>query len=281
MVPTPTPARRVPGLGVSAGNSNANGNPSATVDNSRLNDTMPKTPFGPTMYNNSPNRDLPVSDYRGFKSPTTIVNQINSTRPFIPSQSATPMNMNHSRQMPNFTSTQTTPMNYGTGQSSNYATPNNFNHMNNNVHTQPPMGTPMGTPMGSSMGSSMGAYPLGMMLGGMSMGMSGMMNNSLFSWLYSINYFLTSIAMLFDVNSPMYMVFCQLYTNVRMSVHRLVTIIRSSAIRRWLQRKSRQSNVFRVIIILISMAIASQSVKLVRLFYHEFVLHQRRRLDRF
>ena len=263
MVPTPTPGRRVPGIGVATGT-----NSSATTDNQRLNESIPKTPFGPTMYNNSPHREHSNANYRGFKSPTTIVNQINNTRPFAPSQSNTPMNI-HSGGAPNYTSNYSTPMNHTVGHNSNYATPNNFSHVHN----------PPNTPL---MGASMGAYPLGMMLGGMSMGMSGMMNNSLFSWLYSINYFITSIAMLFDVNSPMYMVFCQLYTNVRMSVNRLVTIVKSSAIRRWLQRKSKQSKVLRVVIILISMAVASQSIKLVRLLYHEFLLHQRRRLtDRF
>ena len=275
MVPTPTPRRRVPGIGVATGT-----NSSATTDNQRLNESIPKTPLGPTMYNNSPHRELSSADYRGFKSPTTIVNQINNARPFVPSQSTTPMNI-HSGGAPNYTSNYSTPMNHTVGHASNYTTPNNFSHVHNPPHT-PMVGASMGTSMGSSMGSSMGAYPLGMMLGGMSMGMSGMMNNSLFSWLYSINYFITSIAMLFDVNSPMYMVFCQLYTNIRMSVNRLVMLVKSSTIRRWLQRKSKQSNVFRVVIVLISMAIASQSIKLARLLYHEFLLHQRRRLtDRF
>jgi len=57
----------------------------------------------------------------------------------------------------------------------------------------------------------------------------------------------------------------------------LMTIIKNSEARRWLQRKSKQSRVLRFLFIITAMAAVSQVSKLVKVLYDLYIYHNYRR----
>lgn len=122
-----------------------------------------------------------------------------------------------------------------------------------------------------------GMYGMGGMGMGMGMGMGSHMMMGPFSWIYSLNNIVHSIPMMMDVlgmNSQMlYQMFSQTYT-LLMTV---VTLVKRSEFRRFLQHKSRRSKALRFMFIIGAMGIASQVVRLAKLIAaHHF--SQRRRL---
>jgi hypothetical protein len=120
----------------------------------------------------------------------------------------------------------------------------------------------------------MGGMEMGM---GMGMGMGSHMMMGPFSWIYSLNNIVHSIPMMMDVlgmNSQMlYQMFSQTY-KLLMTV---VTLIKRSEFRRFLQHKSRRSKALRFMFIVGAMGIASQMIRIAKLIaVHHF--SQRRRL---
>lgn len=121
----------------------------------------------------------------------------------------------------------------------------------------------MGAMMGMS--SMMGMYGLGSMGGPL-------------SWLYSLNYFISSLGIMYEWLGMNSHAIIQLYHSTIQSVRRVIMIVRQSGFRRWLQQKSRQSVVLRFLFIAVTMGIASQVMNLVRLIWNEYKSHGARRL---
>ena len=120
----------------------------------------------------------------------------------------------------------------------------------------------MGNPynqLGMGMGMGMNPYmglPYSPMMGGM---MGGP-----FSFIYSLNYFMSNFAHGISMLSANSFVLYQLFHTVQSALKDLEMAIRRSAFRRWLQRKSRKSVVLRYLFVFSSMVITSQLLRILR-----------------
>jgi len=120
----------------------------------------------------------------------------------------------------------------------------------------------MGNPynqLGMGMGMGMNPYmglPYSPMMGGM---MGGP-----FSFIYSLNYFVSSFAQGISMLSANSFVLYQLFHTVQSALKDFELAIRRSAFRRWLQRKSRKSAVLRYLFVFSSMVITSQLLRILR-----------------
>jgi len=121
----------------------------------------------------------------------------------------------------------------------------------------------MGAMMGLS--SMMGMYGLGSMGGPL-------------SWLYSLNYFVSSLGIMYEWFGMNSHAILQLYHSTLGMIRRLVMIIRQSSFRRWLQQKSRKSAVVRFLFVVITMGIVSQAITLARFIYNEYKRYGAQRL---
>lgn len=116
------------------------------------------------------------------------------------------------------------------------------------------------------MGGGYGNMGMGSMygMGGMGMGMGmGMMGP--FSWIYSLNNIIHSIPMMVDVLGMNSQMIYDLYNQILALLMKLINLVKRSDFRRFLQQKSRRSRALRIIFIVISMGLASQAIRLVRL----------------
>jgi hypothetical protein len=121
------------------------------------------------------------------------------------------------------------------------------------------------------MGGYMG-YGMGLGLGGM--GMIG--GYGPFSWIYSLNYFVNSLGMMLNMIGMSSHAIIHLYHAAYEQVNVLMNIVKNSEVRRWLQRKSRQSRVLRYIFIKTAMAAVSQVSKLAKALYDLYYRHNYR-----
>ena len=93
--------------------------------------------------------------------------------------------------------------------------------------------------------------------------MGGMMGGP-FSFIYSLNYFVSSFAQGISMLSANSFMVYQLFHTVQNALKDLEIAIRRSAFRRWLQRKSRKSAVLRYLFVFSSMVITSQLLRILR-----------------
>lgn len=122
-----------------------------------------------------------------------------------------------------------------------------------------------------------GMYGMGGMGMGMGMGMGSHMMMGPFSWIYSLNNLVHSIPMMMDILGMNSQMLYQIFNQTCAMLMKIVTIVRTSGFRRFLQQKSRRSKVLRLIFIFGSMGLASQALKLAKLIA-EYHYNQRRRL---
>jgi hypothetical protein len=109
-------------------------------------------------------------------------------------------------------------------------------------------------------GGLYGGFPLSPMMGGYG---SPMLMGP-FQIIHSVNYFFanaTQMAHMLGANSY---VLVQLFCTAKEALKDMELLIRRSAFRRWLQRKSKKSAVLRYVFVFASMAIATQLVRIVR-----------------
>lgn len=127
------------------------------------------------------------------------------------------------------------------------------------------MGSPYGMmPMGGMGYGGMGyggmGYGMGgMMGGGMMGGMMGPMN-----MIYSVNYFIAMIGQVTTMLGMSTQAVGHLYHMAREALFKAEQSVRQSEMRRWLQRKSKQSPLLRWLLILTSMLAASQIIRFLR-----------------
>jgi hypothetical protein len=114
-------------------------------------------------------------------------------------------------------------------------------------------------------------------MGGMGMGMGSHMMMGPFSWIYSLNNIVHSIPMMMDVLGMNSQMLYQMFSQTCKLLMTVVTLVKRSEFRRFLQHKSRRSKALRFMFIVGAMGIASQVVRLAKLIAaHHF--SQRRRL---
>jgi hypothetical protein len=116
-------------------------------------------------------------------------------------------------------------------------------------------------PYGSSMGYGYGSYP---MMGSFGYN-SGMMGP--FGWIYSINYFIMNMGQVMDMLGMNTHALLLLVKKLRDLIKRIELAVRHSEFRRWLQRKSKKSQLLRFLFVFTAMAVTSQIIKLVRLIF--------------
>lgn len=114
----------------------------------------------------------------------------------------------------------------------------------------------------------MGVYPSAMgMYGGMGMGMSygplAALSGPL-SFIYNLQYFAMAIGQVFSMLGMNSYALAHMYHTVIDAIKRLEIFVRTSYLRRWLQRKCRRSQIFRFLIVFSSMAIATTITKLAK-----------------
>jgi hypothetical protein len=117
-----------------------------------------------------------------------------------------------------------------------------------------------GMPMGMGMGMGMGYGGFGGY--GMGYGMGGMMGPM--SMIYSINYFIATISQFAGMLGMGTQAVSHLLQMAREQLLKLEKTVRQSELRRWLQRKSEKSPLFRWALVIVSMLAASQIVRLAR-----------------
>jgi hypothetical protein len=111
------------------------------------------------------------------------------------------------------------------------------------------------------MGYGYGSYP---MMGSFGYN-SGMMGP--FSWIYSINYFIMNMGQVMDMLGMNTHALLLLVKKLRDLIKRIELAVRHSEFRRWLQRKSKKSQLLRFLFVFTAMAVTSQIIKLVRLLF--------------
>lgn len=148
--------------------------------------------------------------------------------------------------------------------------------MNQNQNTNNMNGGRYGGMYGGGMNGGYGGYGGGMYGMGMGMGMSPMMMGP-FSWIYSLNNMIHSIPMMMDVLGMNSQMLLKILNQVYAMLTNICKMIKTSQFRRFLQQKSKRSKVLRVIFIVVSMGLASQAVRLVKLLI-EYNFNQKRRL---
>lgn len=132
-----------------------------------------------------------------------------------------------------------------------------------NPGTNAMMGSPYGMMhMGGTGYGGMGYGVGGMGYGGMGYGMGGMMGPM--NMIYSINYFIAMIGQITTMLGMSTQAVGHLYHIAREALLRVEQTIRQSEVRRWLQRKSKQSPLLRGMLVLASMLAASQVVRFLR-----------------
>jgi hypothetical protein len=124
--------------------------------------------------------------------------------------------------------------------------------------------------MGGGYGGMGGGYGgMGMGMGGMGMGGMGMMGP--FSWIYSLNNIIHSIPMVVDVLGMNSQMVYDLYNQILAILMKIINFVKKSDFRRFLQQKSRRSRALRIAFIIVSMGLASQAMRLVKLLVqHDF-----------
>eukprot|EP01036_Dinobryon_divergens_P022532 gene22532-30796_t len=127
-----------------------------------------------------------------------------------------------------------------------------------NIRATTTIGNPYNQ-LGMGMGMGMNPY-MGMPFSPM---MGGMMGGP-FSFIYSLNYFVSSFAQGISMLSANSFMVYQLFHTVQNALKDLEIAIRRSAFRRWLQRKSRKSAVLRYLFVFSSMVITSQLLRILR-----------------
>lgn len=113
---------------------------------------------------------------------------------------------------------------------------------------------------GMGMGMGMGGYGYGGMRPFGSIGSPG---GDPFGWIYSLNSFVFSLMQVMNMLGMNANVLFQSYQMISGVVIKLVAIVKKSKFRRWLQAKSRQSNLVRWLFVFTSMILVSQAVKIV------------------
>ena len=100
---------------------------------------------------------------------------------------------------------------------------------------------------------------------GMGMGMGG--GGGIIGTLYSINYFINSLSMMYQMNSAH---IAHSYNNLKMLLCRVIKIAKESKLRLFLQRKSKKSKVLKFLFVIIAMFGVSQTYRLLRLLWQEY-----------
>lgn len=129
--------------------------------------------------------------------------------------------------------------------------------VNSNMHQQ-------GMGMGMGYGGGYGMMPMGGMGYGYGMGYGGMGMGGPMSMIYSVNYFIATIGQFAAMLGMSTHAVGHLLHMAKESLLKVEKTIRQSEIRRWLQRKSDKSPLFRWALVIVSMLAASQIVRLAR-----------------
>ena len=137
----------------------------------------------------------------------------------------------------------------------------------------------VGAGMGTSMGGMSGTGGMGMgmgMMGGMNSLMmmgamggmgGGMMGSGPMSWIYSLNYFVTSVGHMASVVGMNSQALLAAYHNAYVSVNNLILRVRTSEMRRILQRKCRRSRLFRFLFVMACSAVVGTALKVVHSYW--------------
>lgn len=124
----------------------------------------------------------------------------------------------------------------------------------------------MGMGMGMGMmgmhpfATGMTGFPYSPMMGGY--GGAGMMGP--FSFIYSLNYFIASFSQIVNMLGANSFMVVELFHTIKNVLKDVEMNIRRSAFRKWIQRKSKKSAVFRYLFVLSSMFITSQLIRIAR-----------------
>ncbi len=86
-----------------------------------------------------------------------------------------------------------------------------------------------------------------------------------FSWLYSINYMVFAVGQFIEVIKMNSQHFVNMYNQLSRTIRLYCQYVFNSKFRKWLQTKSKQNKILRFLFILSSIAIASQTARLLRL----------------
>jgi hypothetical protein len=122
----------------------------------------------------------------------------------------------------------------------------------------------MGQGMGMGYGSGYGMMPMAGMGYGYGMGYGGMGAMGPMGMIYSINYFIATVGQFASMLGMGTQAVGHLLHVARENLLKLEKTVRQSELRRWMQRKSEKSPLFRWALIIVSMLAASQLVRLAR-----------------
>ncbi len=120
--------------------------------------------------------------------------------------------------------------------------------------------------MGMGMGMGMGMNSLSMLSLG-AMGGMGMASSGPLSWIYSLNYFITSVGHMANIVGMNSHAIMAAYHSAYASLMEIITRVRTSEIRRILQRKCRRSRLFRYLFIVACSGLCGAALKVVHLYW--------------
>ncbi len=120
--------------------------------------------------------------------------------------------------------------------------------------------------MGMGMGMGMGMNSLSMLSLG-AMGGMGMASSGPLSWIYSLNYFITSVGHMANIVGMNSHALMAAYHSAYATLKDIITRIRTSELRRILQRKCRRSRLFRFLFIAACSGLCGAALKVVHLYW--------------